>query len=312
MAERGHEAGNKERAWSGHLARLIVLIERGDRPAADAELDKVVELAEALRQPAQLQMTLGARATFALFDGRNEAASALIDESVELGERAWMRNLLSARMELWMLRRNQARLSEAKEVIERCLVEFPERDSLCGCVLAHVCAELGEIAEARRLFERFAEDAFTSIPPTSDRIVNLGLLSEVAALLHDVERAAVLYELLLPAADCNALDLPEVFTGAVGRNLGVLAASMGRWAEAEHHFEAALELNERFGALPWVAHTQLGFSRMLLARDEPGDRARSLELLRRSRQGFEQLGMVGWASRSAEAIEGAPAVEPRR
>ena len=190
-----------------------------------------------------------------------------------------------------MLRRHQGRLPEVKEAIEQCLVEFPERGALCQSVLAHINAELGDLGEARRLFDQLAADEFANVPPTSDRLVNLGLLSDVAAMLNDAEHAEVLYELLLPAAACNAVDLPEICTGAVARNLGLLAAVMGRWAEAERHFEAALEMNERFGALAWVAHTQLGFSHMLLARNEAGDRERSLDLLRSARQSFEQLGM---------------------
>jgi DNA-binding SARP family transcriptional activator len=300
MAELGHRSGVKERAWSGHLAQVFVQMERGDRRTADAELDRVIELAEELRQPAQLQMTLGTRAIFALLEGRFEAAEALIEESVTLGERTWTRSLLNARVELWMLRRQQGRLPEVSEAIKRSLEEFPERTPFCRCVLAHLRAELGELGEARRLFDALAADRFANVPPTSDRLVNLGLLADVAAILEDAEQAEVLYQLLVPAAACNAVDLPEIFTGAVARNLGVLAALMGRWGEAEHHFDAALELNERFEAQPWVAHTQLGYSRMLSARGEPGDRKRSVDLSSKARQSFERLGMNSWAVEATE------------
>jgi tetratricopeptide (TPR) repeat protein len=298
MTDLGREASEKEREWSGHLAQVVVFIERGDRPGSDAQLAKVVELAEELRQPAQLQLTLGSRALFALADGRFEDAEELIEESVALGERTWTTSLLNARMGRWMLHRQRGRPLEAKEDIERSLAEFPERVSFCRCVLAHLNAEVGELAEARRLFDELAANRFEGVPATSDRLVNLGLLAEVAAILDATEHTEALYELLLPAAACHAFDLPEIFTGAVARNLGVLAASMGRWAEAESHFEAALEMNEQFGARPWVAHTQLEFGRMVMARAEPGDRERALDLLREARHGFEQLGMVTWASRS--------------
>jgi DNA-binding SARP family transcriptional activator/predicted ATPase len=296
MAERGHEAGDKERAWSGHLAQVILHVEQGDRRAADAALDRALELAEALRQPAQLQMTLGTRALFALLDGRLETAEALIEESVTLGEQAWMGSLLNARVELWMLRRHQGRVAEVREAMESCVVEFPERGALCRSILAHLNAELGELAEARRLFDELAADRFANLPATTDRFVNLGLLSEVAAILNDADRAEILYELLLPGAACNAVDVPEIITGAVARNLGILAALMGRWAEAERHFEAALQLNERFGARVWVAYTELDFARMLISRDKAGDRERSLDLLRTARGRFEQLGMDSWAA----------------
>ena len=141
--------------------------------------------------------------------------------------------------------------------------------------------------------------------------MNLGLLSDVAVLLNDAERAAVLYELLLPAAACNAVDVPEIFTGAVARNLGVLAALMGRWADAEHHFEAALELNERFGAPPWVAQTQLGFAHAAGPRRARRPRVPSSCCAGRVRASSSSA-WWGWARRSAEAIEHAPAAEPRR
>ena len=305
MAELGHESGVKERAWSGHLARLVVLTERGHRRGADAELTTVMEIAEALRQPAQLQMTLGVRAIFALLDGRLAAAEALIEESELLGERTWIGSLLNARVELWMLRRHQGRLPEAREGIERSLHEFPERTPFLQCLLAHISAELGELGEARRLFDALAAGRFGGVPLTSDRLASLGLLSDVAALLREADRARVLYELLLPAAECNAVDVPEIFIGSLARNLGELAALLGRVADAERHFEAGVEMNARFGARPWVAHTQLGFARMLLERD---DRERSGELLRDARATFDELGMSTWARECADLMARSPGV----
>ena len=301
MAERGHESGVKERAWSGHLARLVVLTERGHRRSADAELATVMQLAEALRQPAQLQMTLGVRAIFALLDGRLAAAEALIEESELLGERTWIGSLLNARVELWMLRRHQGRLPEAREGIERSLHEFPERTPFLQCLLAHMSAELGELGEARRLFDALAADRFGGVHLTSDRLANLALLSDVAALLRDADRARVLYELLLPAAECNAVDVPEIFLGSLARNLGELAALLGRVADAERHFGAGIEMNARFGARVWVAHAQLGFARMLLGRDE-----RAGDLLREARATFGELGMGAWAHECADLMAPAP------
>jgi DNA-binding SARP family transcriptional activator len=266
MAELGHESGVRERVWSGHLARLVVLAESGDRPAADAELRTITEIAGMLRQPAQLQMTLGVRALFALLEGRLDEAEALIEQTLRLGERTWMTSLLNARVERWILRRSQNRLAEAKEGIELCLEDFPERHVFCRCALAHLNAELGELDEAGRIFDELAAEGFASVPRTSDRLVNLGLLADVAGLLGAAEHAEPLYELLLPAAACNALDVPEIFTGAVARHLGGLAALMGRRPDAERHFAAAIELNERFGASAWVAQTERDRARMLRLR----------------------------------------------
>ena len=54
---------------------------------------------------------------------------------------------------------------------------------------------------------------------------------------------------------------------------------MGRYAEAEVHFDRALQDNTRFDAQPWVVRTQLELATMLLARDGPGDRTAADDLL---------------------------------
>ena len=61
-------------------------------------------------------------------------------------------------------------------------------------------------------------------------------------------------------------------------HLGLLAATMSRWEEAQRHFAAALTMNARMGAKPALARTQYAYARMLLTRGQPGDHeyARSL------------------------------------
>jgi hypothetical protein len=59
-------------------------------------------------------------------------------------------------------------------------------------------------------------------------------------------------------------------------------------------------MNARMGARPWLAHTQHDFARMLLARDEPGDRERALALIRTALQTYRELAMEGGARRALE------------
>lgn len=71
------------------------------------------------------------------------------------------------------------------------------------------------------------------------------------------------------------------------------------------------------GALPWVAHTQHAYARMLAARDLPGDRERAGRLLTEASETCRKLGMVALGERlsalreraggSAEAPATAPA-----
>ena len=60
--------------------------------------------------------------------------------------------------------------------------------------------------------------------------------------------------------------------------LGALATTLGRFDDAERHFVDAIAMNRKLRAPRWVAVTQLGYARMLLARVAPGDRERALEL----------------------------------
>jgi hypothetical protein len=106
-------------------------------------------------------------------------------------------------------------------------------------------------------------------------------------IVSDVEHASVLYDLLAPFADLNAVDQAEGMRGSVRRSLGLLAALAGR-DDAALHFEAAIEVNERMGLRPWVARTQADFGRFLLAQ---GEDARGSELLQSAAVAFGEMGM---------------------
>jgi len=118
----------------------------------------------------------------------------------------------------------------------------------------------------------------------------------VCASLGDERRAELLYGLLAPYGDRNALSVPDVAAGSVARSLGVLAAATGRPEEAARHYEDALAMNERIGALPWLARTRHDYGRMLQAHD--ADRAGAL--LRDAVDLYRTLGMTSWALRAGQ------------
>jgi hypothetical protein len=131
------------------------------------------------------------------------------------------------------------------------------------CVLAHLLCETGGEDEARASLAALAADRFASLPFDEEWLVSAALLADAACALGEVEHAAVLYELLLPYADRVAISYPEVSTGAVARNLGVLAASIGRRDDARAHFAAAIALHRRIGAGTWLARTERDAARLL-------------------------------------------------
>jgi hypothetical protein len=71
----------------------------------------------------------------------------------------------------------------------------------------------------------------------------------------------------------------------------MLAATVGRWTEAEQHFDEALVVNERLGARTFVVRTRRAYASMLIERGEPGDAARAVGLAEEGLRTATELSM---------------------
>ena len=292
------EAGDLERASDGHEHRAMALIELADLPGAKADLAAMAKLAEQLRQPSQDWFVAVYGAHLALLEGRLAEAEALSAEARTLGERAQSWNAaVTYELQLYALRREQGRLDEVEQLVRRSVEKYPTYP-IWRCVLTQMAAELGTTAEARETLGALAADRFASLPFDEGWLGALTLLAETARALGDVERASVLYELLLPYGDRVAVSFPEISTGSVARYLGLAASTMESWDDAERHFGDALQVNDQIGARPWLARTQEDYARMLLARARPEDHDSALQLLADARSCYGELGMDSWARRA--------------
>jgi eukaryotic-like serine/threonine-protein kinase len=284
------EAGDREREFFGHQHGLGALIVTGDIRAADNRLDAMARLTDELRQPTLQRALAVTRTMRALFAGRLEEAEQLIQEALEVGpgghglDPVWF---WVVRVQAWALAREQGRLHELRPDIERLVDDYPTVTCL-HAVLASVYSELGSEAEARERFDALAREGFGGIPFDGEWLFQLCLLSQVCVLLGDTRNAAKLYELLLPYAGCNVLAYPEISLGSASRYLGLLAAALSRWADAERHFQAAIEMNARMGGRPWVSHTQHDYANMLLSRGEPNDKQQALDLMAEAPTGHRE------------------------
>jgi len=294
--------GEQERATQGRYLRAMFSLEMANIPTVRAELETVARLARELKQPAWLWMLVATQATLALFEGRFSQGEDLMDEALALGERAQGADaVLSYRIHQFTLRWQRGELDGLEEILTRAADEYPARPML-RCMLARLYADLSREADARRVFEELAADDFGSLPRTNEWLFSLGFLADVAEYLGDTNRARTAHELLSPYAARNASTADYISTGSVSRPLGVLAATLSRWEEAESHFEDALVMNEMMGARPWVAHTQHDYARTLLMRDRP-DRARAIDFLAKASATYRELGMALWAER-AQGLRG--------
>jgi tetratricopeptide (TPR) repeat protein len=252
--------------------------------AADDEYDA---LAAETKQPAGKWQGTMQYTIRALFLGDFALAERLAEEALRAGEaRSWDAEC-SYRLTLVMLRREQGRLAEIEDLVRDAADRFPGYRSF-RCFIPLLECALGRDEEAHRALDELARDDFAALPRDAEWLFCLALLAEVAAHLHDAERASILYRLLAPYARVNAMAAGEVALGPVARYLGICAVLTERWDVAAAHFEEAIALSASVGARPLLAHTQADYGRMLLDRGDP----RAGELLAAATASFRELGLT--------------------
>jgi hypothetical protein len=90
----------------------------------------------------------------------------------------------------------------------------------------------------------------------------------------------------------------------------MLATTLGRFANAERHFDDSDAMNTRLGARPLLAHTKVDRARMHLARHAQGDIARARELLEEAAAAFDGLEIPYHAGKARELLESLPQGAP--
>lgn len=239
--------------------------------------------------------TAGASASWppcaAVLAGRLADAERLIDDAVQLGQRATPNAVVVYGVQLFGLRREQGRLDEIEPAISALAAEH-EAIPAFRTGLALISCHLGRLADAGAIFDPLAAQGFDQFPRDATWLNAMDELAQVCAALGDRARAALLYERLVPYERHNVvITFAEACEGSVARYLGLLAATMERWDDAARHFEVALTMNAALGARPLVAHTQREYAAMLRARGALGDEARAAALQAAARNTYRALGM---------------------
>jgi DNA-binding SARP family transcriptional activator/tetratricopeptide (TPR) repeat protein len=304
------QVGDNERRAAGHLYRAIANLDLGRVTEAEQELDIMVELAQRLRQPAQLWTAASCCANFALFQGRFDDARMLVEEALALGEPAQRRDaMVSHRLQVFVLSRETGDNPGIEALIDEAVSAFPMRP-VFRCARAYINSQRGDTSRAGSEVDDLAAGDFAAIQRDNEYLFSLAFVADAIEALANVRAAAVLYDLLVPYAHLNASNADEVAIGSVSRTLGVLASVLSRWDDGARHFEAAASHNRRMGARPWLAHTQHDHARMLLARGMPGDRDRARQLLAAAREQYEELGMTPWLIQASELFDAEQTTRP--
>jgi DNA-binding winged helix-turn-helix (wHTH) protein len=302
--------GDRGWAFMAHNHEYDALLELGEIAAADRELDALAALAEELRQPIERWFVAWFRAGRALADGRFDEAERLIAQGRALGRRAQhpVAEASFGGQMLWLrgergYRRERERFDDFMESFAFIRRTLPSARRILQAGVASVYVGFEREREARAELDALAAERFADFPRDEHWITTLCILSDVAAFVGDRERAATLYDLLLPFADRNAVhSLIRTSRGAVSYYLGRLAGARQRFAEAQRHFEAALAMNARMGARPLVARVQCDYAGMLLDRGRSQDRRQARELLAACGALARDLGMEWLQERVAELL----------
>jgi hypothetical protein len=165
----------------------------------------------------------------------------------------------------------------------------------------------GAVEQARGDLDRIAERGFASIPADEWWMGTMAILSQLTAALGDGPRAREIYSLLLPYASRNLnFQLLRLYQGSASRFLGLLAETFEETEAAARHYADALEANARMGARSPLAWPQLGYARVLRARNGAGDQESASALLAQCLQTAQECGMGGLEKQAAALVESTP------
>jgi DNA-binding CsgD family transcriptional regulator len=232
-----------------------------------------------------------AEVTLALLHGEWQTVEQDIEALLATGSktrRADAEGVYSAQM--FALNRDLGRLRQLAPSVERFVRNGTTNAWIPGLMLT--CIELGMIDDARRFFERLAQEGFAAIPRDDMFVTCLVYCTETCARLGDAERAKVLYSLLLPYAGGTANHPRAVCFGATDLYLAMLAATSGDRKRAATHFSSAYETNQAIGAWPWLARTLFAYGKFLCSLDDEVEQARGRSLLSDAEQLAARLGMT--------------------
>jgi DNA-binding SARP family transcriptional activator/tetratricopeptide (TPR) repeat protein len=294
--------GDPELELEGAGWTVVDLLELGDVAGADIQIAAASRLAAALHRPLYEWWTSLFRCARAQIDGRFDEAERLAEETLAIGQRGQAENAVHVFAQaMFNIRREQGRLAEVEESVHGFIAMYPAVPAW-RCTLALLYVELGREDAARREFESLAGAGFATLPRDAQWLIATTLLAEVCGRLGDAERAAELYDALLPYAGRNVIvGRASTCNGSASRPLGILAATMRDWERAERHFGDALAMHEAMRARPFVARTQVAWAETELAR---GDGAAARDRLAEAIVIADALGMRALGERARALVAG--------
>ncbi|HVM00186.1 MAG TPA: AAA family ATPase [Egibacteraceae bacterium] len=285
--------GDRRLELLGRRLRLVALLETGDVAGSDEEIEAYARTAGTLRQPLYQWYVPLWRGMRCAVRGDLADADRHLAEARAVGRSAGSFNAHVLGLVLsWFLHTERGQAEQAAEdLAETARLIPPDIGAAWWNVHAMRCAQLGQMAEARRHIDR-AADVLADTPLDSEWMSTSVVFCDVLLMLGGHPAAPTAYEQLLPYRRRHAVDgIGAMLYGSVERQLGVLAALQGHQDAARRHFTAALAANEPVGAL-LVARTHLDAARVL----------RDPDHLQAAHAAYGSLGLLHRVGRLAEEV----------
>jgi tetratricopeptide (TPR) repeat protein len=268
--------GDLNLSFWAHINRHIVSTCTGEMTESQQSLETARNLAKQLSQPISTCVALFCSAATSLLRGDIAEAAKFATEAqtvASLGDEAQTAALFSVPFASasWQ----QGNLGVLLSVIEFMATSNPEFATLTG-VLAVAHLQAGNTAHSLRFLEDFRARDFT-LPMNSGWTIGMAAYAEIATETRQPRYCEPIYELLEPSA--HLISYNGICTeGPLCMYLGGLAASLGRFDEAEGYFDQSLAICKRIGAKSFEARTMCMWGYMLFQRDHLRYKERSLAL----------------------------------
>lgn len=300
--------------FDGHLFRCLAMLELADIASVHRELATCARLALDLRQPYNHWLVASTRVCVALAEGRLPDVVGLAHNARELGEKAQSANAaLFHDVQLAHLCWLRGDFQQRMQIVRRTGENHPLLTSTIHVARAQTFAAQGMGDATRSEFERIAVDDFAGLPRNVASAMSLAYLTEACGFLGDAQRAAQLYQMLLPFQHRLIVLVPVACYGPASHYLGLLSATMEDADGARRHFEDAIELSTRLGMKQFLARTQLAYAELQV--DQGGYGSAPRELLEQSLETCKSLDMPVLADRARAMLERSaqppPAIRPR-
>ncbi len=285
-----------------HLSHVHLV--SGDIAAFDRDLVIMQKRAGETQHPTTIWTLTFINGAHAQMLGRFKEAEELMLQAFALGDNFnEVIPTVGYKNFLFHLRYLQGRLHEIDDEIQDFFKQFADVQKFqTSNALLHLT--LGRKDQAREEFERLAADNFAVIPRNWFRPTMLMHCSEMAVTLADMPRTELLYDMLGTCHDRLILcGINNACVGTRSHYFGLLAATLKRWDDAASHFEDALEFSARVGARPFLARSQHEYARMLIDRDESGDKEKAKEFLSDAIATYREIGMPTFLENAEELLE---------